>query len=66
MNSFRSVYSKKGMAKSKLCQGFGNLKSKPTANPNSMVEAAPPMNPSQVFFGESLISGVFPKKNPNM
>ena len=22
------------------------------------------MNPSQVFFGESLINGVFPKKNP--
>ena len=27
---------------------------------------APPMNPSHVFFGDSLISGVFPKKKPNM
>jgi len=26
---------------------------------------APPIKPSQVFFGESLIKGVLPKKNPN-
>ena len=27
---------------------------------------APPMNPSHVFLGLSLMSGVLPKKNPNM
>lgn len=25
-----------------------------------------PMKPSHVFFGDSLIKGVFPKKNPNI
>ena len=30
-----------------------------------MVENAPPMNPSHVFFGESLMRGVRPKKKPN-
>jgi hypothetical protein len=34
--------------------------------PNKTVENAPPMNPSHVFLGESLMSGVFPKKNPNI
>lgn len=29
------------------------------------VAKPPPMNPSQVFFGLSLINGVRPKKNPN-
>lgn len=33
--------------------------------PNKTVEMPPPMNPSHVFFGDSLISGVLPKKNPN-
>lgn len=28
------------------------------------VEAKAPRKPSQVFFGESLIRGVLPKKNP--
>lgn len=31
-----------------------------------MVEKAPPIKPSQVFFGDSLMSGVLPKKKPNM
>lgn len=35
-------------------------------NAHTSVTQAPPMNPSQVFFGESLIKGVFPKKNPKM
>jgi hypothetical protein len=26
----------------------------------------PPIKPSHVFFGDSLIKGVFPKKNPNI
>jgi hypothetical protein len=29
-----------------------------------MVVTDAPINPSHVFFGESLIKGVFPKKNP--
>lgn len=37
-----------------------------TANPNTTVDKAPPINPSHVFLGDSLISGVLPKKNPNM
>ena len=37
-----------------------------TNAPNKTVEKAPPMKPSQVFLGDSLISGVLPKKNPNM
>lgn len=36
-----------------------------TIAPRITVETAPPMKPSQVFFGESLMSGVLPKKNPN-
>lgn len=39
---------------------------KRTNKPKTMVLIPPPINPSQVFFGESLISGVFPKKKPNM
>lgn len=31
-----------------------------------MVEIAPPMNPSHVFLGDSLMSGVLPKKKPNI
>ena len=31
-----------------------------------MVENAPPINPSQVFLGDSLIRGVRPKKKPNI
>jgi len=30
------------------------------------VQIAPPMNPSHVFLGDSLMRGVFPKKNPKM
>jgi len=30
------------------------------------VQIAPPINPSHVFFGDNLISGVFPMKNPKM
>lgn len=41
-------------------------KTKLTIRPKRMVEIAPPMKPSQVFFGESFIRGVLPKKNPNM
>jgi hypothetical protein len=33
-------------------------------NPKSTVEKKAPRNPSQVFFGDSLIRGVRPKKNP--
>ena len=31
-----------------------------------MVEKAPPMNPSHVFLGDSLMRGVRPKKKPNI
>ena len=31
---------------------------------NTRVKKAPPMNPSQVFFGDNFIKGVLPKKNP--
>lgn len=34
--------------------------------PKITVENAPPMNPSQVFLGDSLMRGVFPKKKPNI
>lgn len=30
------------------------------------VEIPPPIKPSQVFFGDSFINGVRPKKNPNI
>lgn len=33
-------------------------------NASTTVPMKPPMKPSQVFFGESLIRGVRPKKNP--
>jgi len=33
---------------------------------HTIVVIAPPMNPSQVFFGDSLIRGVLPKKNPKI
>lgn len=36
-----------------------------TTKPNITVAIPPPMNPSQVFFGESWMRGVLPKKNPN-
>jgi len=35
-----------------------------TTNAESMVVTDAPIKPSHVFFGESLIKGVFPKKNP--
>lgn len=35
-----------------------------TTNAESNVVTDAPINPSHVFFGEILISGVFPKKNP--
>ena len=35
-----------------------------TIKANSTVAKDPPMKPSQVFFGDSLIKGVLPKKNP--
>jgi len=31
-----------------------------------MVESIPPINPSQVFFGDNSMSLVFPKKNPKI
>lgn len=37
-----------------------------TKNPKKTVDIAPPIKPSQVFFGESCIRGVLPKKKPNM
>ena len=37
-----------------------------STTPNTTVDAAPPMKPSHVFFGDSLMSGVRPKKKPNM
>ena len=37
-----------------------------TTMPNMMVENAPPMKPSHVFFGDNLINGVLPKKKPNI
>ena len=37
-----------------------------TAVPKAMVAIAPPINPSHVFLGDSLIRGVLPKKNPNI
>jgi hypothetical protein len=33
---------------------------------NTILLTAPPIKPSQVFFGLSLMSGVLPKKKPNM
>lgn len=38
---------------------------KRTIRPKIIVENAPPMNPSHVFFGDSLMSGVLPKAKPN-
>lgn len=34
--------------------------------PKITVEKPPPMKPSHVFLGLNLISGVLPKKNPNI
>lgn len=34
--------------------------------PKTTVAKPPPMKPSHVFFGLNLISGVLPKKKPNM
>jgi len=42
------------------------IKKRNTTSPKSIVLKAPPINPSQVFFGEILINGVLPKKNPNI
>ena len=39
-------------------------KSRLTKYASTKVESMPPIKPSQVFFGESLISGVFPKQIP--
>lgn len=33
--------------------------------PNMTVDITPPIKPSHVFFGDNLINGVLPKKNPN-
>ena len=33
-------------------------------SPNNIVENIAPMKPSQVFFGDSLMRGVRPKKKP--
>ena len=35
-------------------------------NAQTKVTKAPPIKPSHVFFGESLIKGVLPRKNPKM
>lgn len=35
-----------------------------TRSPNMTVANPPPMNPSQVFLGDSFMRGVLPKKNP--
>lgn len=35
-----------------------------TTNADMIVVTEAPMNPSQVFFGDNLINGVLPKKNP--
>lgn len=37
-----------------------------TTNAEIIVVIEAPMNPSQVFFGDNLINGVLPKKNPNI
>lgn len=37
-----------------------------TRNAEMIVVTEAPINPSQVFFGDSLIKGVFPKKNPKI
>ena len=37
-----------------------------TRKPKRTVKTPPPMNPSQVFLGDNLMRGVFPKKNPKM
>jgi hypothetical protein len=35
-------------------------------NADMMVVTDAPIKPSQVFFGDSLINGVFPKKKPKI
>lgn len=35
-----------------------------TRNADTMVATDAPINPSRVFFGDSLINGVLPKKKP--
>lgn len=42
------------------------LISKLTKNADMIVITEAPMNPSQVFFGDILIKGVFPKKKPQI
>lgn len=37
-----------------------------TIKATKSVERRPPINPSQVFFGESSINRVFPKKKPKI
>lgn len=37
-----------------------------TKAPKITVATPPPMKPSHVFFGDTLISGVRPKKNPKI
>ena len=37
-----------------------------TTNAEIIVVIDAPMNPSQVFFGDNLIRGVFPKKKPQI
>lgn len=41
-----------------------HFKFKNTKIPKITVEIAPPIKPSHVFFGDSLIKGVRPKKKP--
>ena len=52
--------------RAEIMENLNFLCPKPTTNPKIIVLKAPPMNPSQVFFGDSLISGVLPQKKPNM
>lgn len=42
------------------------LNNKLTKNADIIVVIDAPMNPSQVFFGDILIKGVFPKKKPQI
>jgi len=42
-----------------------NRKRSHTSKPKMTVLMAPPIKPSHVFLGDSLMSGVFPKKKPN-
>ena len=43
-----------------------NIKGYDTQNEATNVEKQPPMNPSQVFFGDNSINGVFPNDTPKI